>query len=94
MHYLEGFKSGQRRLETHTVQTDEVPFEFLMNALRLKKGFVVNHFESGTGQSIDTLEPHLSHLIAEGLLIREADQIRCTERGFNILDSVLQAFLP
>lgn len=94
VHYLEGFKSGQRRLETHTVQTDEVPFEFLMNALRLKKGFVVNHFESGTGQSIDTLEPHLSHLIAEGLLIREADQIRCTERGFNILDSVLQAFLP
>lgn len=93
-HYLQRFKTKASVSEIKWVSPNEIPFEFLMNALRMKQGFTVDHFELRTGQSIRVLEPTLTRLKAEGLLVLEEHHIRCSERGFNFLDSVLQAFLP
>jgi oxygen-independent coproporphyrinogen-3 oxidase len=85
--------------ERHTLGTesevtpDEIPFEFLMNGLRLREGFEMSHFKSRTGLEIDRLEPILTTLLNEQLLERTSTHIRCSEHGFNFLDSILQHFL-
>ena len=93
-HYLQGFKSGQSVTEVKWVLREDVPFEFLMNALRLKQGFRIDQFEARTGQSISVLEPMLTRLQSEGLLVLHQGDLRCSERGFSFLDTVLEAFLP
>lgn len=76
------------------VLPEEIPFEFLMNGLRLREGFEIKHFKARTGFEMDRLEPTLSRLQNEHLLERTTTHIRCTDHGFNFLDSILQHFLP
>lgn len=77
-----------------TVICDEIPFEFLMNGLRLREGFETRHFRARTGLDIARLEPTLTTLVKAQLLEKTPTHIRCTEHGFNFLDSILQHFLP
>lgn len=76
------------------VAPKEIPFEFLMNGLRLREGFEIEHFKARTGLAIDRLEPTLTTLIHEQLIERTTTHIRCSDHGFNFLDSILQHFLP
>ena len=75
------------------VHRDEMAFEFLMNGLRLREGFEIRHFKPRTGWEMAQLEPTLSRLVKEDLLERTPTHIRCTDHGFNFLDSILQHFL-
>lgn len=72
---------------------DQLGFEFLMNHLRLREGFSVGYFTQRTGLSLDSLEPGLSSCLKDGLLEKRQDLIRCTDKGWNFLDNVLERFL-
>jgi len=78
---------------TGEVTPEEVPFEFLMNGLRLREGFEISHFIARTGLELAALEPTLTGLMNERLLERTPTHIRCSEHGFNFLDTILQRFL-
>lgn len=78
----------------HLVDPDNLPFEFLMNRLRLRDGFELGSFTEGTGLEACALEPALSECLSERLLERTGSLIRCTDTGWNFLDDVLQRFLP
>ncbi|MGR9043765.1 MAG: radical SAM family heme chaperone HemW [Gammaproteobacteria bacterium] len=71
----------------------ELPLEFVMNQLRLKKGFTVEHYYAATGLTADTLEPALSQCLELGLLIQQDRHYRCSEHGWHFLDSVLEKFI-
>jgi oxygen-independent coproporphyrinogen-3 oxidase len=90
-HYLDA--SGQRRGGQARVATNDLPFEFLMNALRLKEGFPEPLFAERTGLGLAALEPELGGCLDRGWLERRDGRIRCTETGYNFLDNVLQGFL-
>ena len=92
-HYLLAVGDADRQGANTTVPADDLPFEFLMNALRLREGFHQNLFSERTGLPISQLEPELMGCLEEGLLEREGQQIRCSTSGFNFLDTVLQRFL-
>ena len=77
-----------------TLAVNDLPFEFIMNNLRLRKGFNKSSFESRTGVPFSMLEPELSKCIADHLLEKNYNSIRCTETGWNFLDEVLQRFYP
>lgn len=72
----------------------ELPLEFLMNQLRLKKGFSLNHYKASTGLDSFTLEPALSACISEGLLLEQEGYYLCSEQGWNFLDVILEKFMP
>jgi len=93
-HYLEAAGQPERQGGRTVVAREELPFEFLMNALRLREGFAETLFSERTGLPTGTLEPQLSVCLDEGLLERREDSIRCTDMGYNFLDNVLQRFLP
>lgn len=91
--YLEYAGSARSLGGTQTVNSADVQFEFLLNALRLNEGFSPALYEARTGLPFAGLEPHLSPLIERGLL--EANShIRTTARGRQFLNDVLEALLP
>ncbi|MFO7325853.1 MAG: radical SAM family heme chaperone HemW [Pseudomonadota bacterium] len=86
--------SAARGPEWRDVPAADLPFEFMMNALRLNEGFAMADFIRTTGLPAAAVLPTLAQLAAEGLLAGEGDHWRATPHGFQFLNEVLQRFLP
>jgi len=54
----------------------------MLNSLRLKDGFSTQLFQSRTGQSIENLSPKLEKAVDLGLLIKDDNWIKPSEKGF------------
>jgi oxygen-independent coproporphyrinogen-3 oxidase len=72
----------------------DLPFEFMLNALRLNAGFTPALFESRTGQPFATVQPTLSSLAARGLVRQSAGAWQATALGQRFLNDLVGAFLP
>jgi putative oxygen-independent coproporphyrinogen III oxidase len=81
-------------LAVHTVQPAELPFEFMMNALRLTAGFDRALFESRTGLQFDEVAPTLMKQQDRGLLQVLNGRWTPTPPGLRFLNELLLAFLP
>ncbi len=91
--YMEKAMSGNVLEEARTVSSDELPFEFMMNALRLTEGFPVSLFAARTGLSLTAVLPMLEEAQRRGLIERDALHIRPTLLGQRFLNELLQLFL-
>lgn len=91
--YMEKALSGNALEEERTVSSDELPFEFMMNALRLTEGFPVSLFSARTGLSLTAVLPMLEEAQRRGLIERDALHIRPTLLGQRFLNELLQLFL-
>lgn len=76
-----------------TVPSAELPFEFMLNALRLIEGFAPALFEERTGLSLLSIEQSLQRAEKAGLLERDWKRIRPTARGQRFLNELLALFL-
>ena len=91
--YMEKALSGNALEEERTVSADELPFEFMMNALRLTEGFPVSLFSARTGLSLTAVLPMLEEAQRRGLIERDALHIQPTLLGQRFLNELLQLFL-
>jgi oxygen-independent coproporphyrinogen-3 oxidase len=91
--YMEAVLEGREIQESKEIVRDELPFEFMLNALRLTNGFPVNLFAERTGVSLTTIESVLQNAEQKGLLYRDYQQIRATELGMRFLNDLQQMFL-
>ena len=66
----------------------------MMNALRLKSGFTVDHYQQQTHQNAYQIQAILDSLVNKKLLQRNASSYRCTEQGWNFLNDTVEHFLP
>jgi oxygen-independent coproporphyrinogen-3 oxidase len=82
------------RVEESVVSATELPFEFMLNALRLVDGFEAALFSERTGLPIHVVQSSLEDAEKKGLLERDWKRIRPTERGRRFLNDLLEAFLP
>jgi oxygen-independent coproporphyrinogen-3 oxidase len=78
---------------TDVIAVQQIPFEFMMNALRINDGFSVNTFESRTGIALLSIEPLLKKHESKGLIELSADSIRPTQFGHNMLNNMLEDYL-
>ncbi len=92
--YMELAALGQAVDVEHEVARSELPFEFLLNALRLRRGFDPRSYAERTGLAPSSLQPGLDKAVELGLLESTPTCIRATERGWDMLNDVLQLFLP
>jgi putative oxygen-independent coproporphyrinogen III oxidase len=76
------------------VPAADLPFEFLMNALRLREGFDEPEFERRTGLPAGGLIRSLEGLRARDLLEKSHGSWRASALGFRFLNDVLGEFLP
>lgn len=90
--YLQGGGiSGSRR---RPVPAAQLPFEFMLNALRLQEGFLLTEFEQVTGQPAGTILQKLAGLAGRGLIAESVGCYRPTELGFRFLNELQAGFLP
>jgi oxygen-independent coproporphyrinogen-3 oxidase len=76
------------------IEAKELPFEFMLNALRLIDGFPVELFAARSGLPLFAAEPGLRAAEEKGLLERSPQAIRPTARGRRFLNDLLGLFLP
>ena len=86
-------RSPSRTSQSQGVIDADLPFEFMMNALRLRRGVESALYSQRTGLPLAAIAPTLERLQARGLLIDDPQRIACSERGFAFIDSILSEFL-
>ena len=91
--YLAAHHSGQFVQERRSLGAAELPFEFMMNALRLNQGFPRHLFTERTGLPFEAAEPGLLKARQQGLIEIDGDTIRPTTRGRHFLNELLMLFL-
>lgn len=84
---------GSHIAEQREVQAQELGFEFMLNALRLKAGVPAALFTERTGLSILALAPALERATARGLVVADPSRLQATELGWRFLNDLLAEFL-
>ena len=89
----------QKAIEGNAVTTDievsraDLPFEFMLNALRLKGGFKLQDFVEKTGLPLTAIASGLNEAERKGLIERDLVHVKPTVRGFDFLNDLQQIFL-
>jgi oxygen-independent coproporphyrinogen-3 oxidase len=91
--YIARALEGRAVSNEHEVAASELPFEFMLNALRLKDGFEPALFAERTGLGLHVVEPAIERGVSRGLLERGAGRIAPTTRGYDFLSDLQQLFL-
>lgn len=86
-------KVPAEHLQFKRIEDTDMPFEFMMNALRLNQGVEAKLYAERTGLSLDRLNELLSSLRDRKLMVDDQDRLSCTEQGHIFLNSVLEEFL-
>ncbi len=77
----------------HTVTAEELPFEYMMNRLRLFSGFSLDDYQAYTGLSTDTVLPTLLKAQAKGLMAFDGALWSVSKLGHRYLNDLLEMFL-
>ena len=88
--YLKAALIGEKHQKT--VPNQELPLEFMMNILRLKRGVPTEYFSKRTGLHIDSILPTIQKLRNEGLLLNENKKIVASVLGYKFLNYIIQKF--
>ncbi len=91
--YQEAVARGEPVQEGHEVATNDLAFEFMMNALRLNEGFDSALFTERTSLPLLTIRHELAEAEKRGLLVQGHKRIAPTESGRRFLNDLLQIFL-
>jgi oxygen-independent coproporphyrinogen-3 oxidase len=92
--YMQKAMNGAAIAQSNEVSRSELPFEFMLNALRLKDGVPVNAFTERTGLPISAIAKELQMAQDKGLLSKELSLIQPTGIGFDFLTDLQSLFLP
>ena len=86
-------KIPAENLQFKRIENDEMPFEFMMNALRLNEGVAAETYTQRTGLNLTDLDELLNSLRQRQLMVNDANILNCTDKGHLFLNSVLEEFL-
>lgn len=92
--YMERALAGNAVSQEEEVKRADLPFEFMLNALRLRQGFALGEFGERTGLSITAIARQLEDAERRGWITRDLQRVLPTERGFDFLSDLQSLFLP
>jgi putative oxygen-independent coproporphyrinogen III oxidase len=85
--------AGRGTFTRTPVPACELPFEFMLNALRLIEGFEVETFTGRTGRPWESVAGKMADLVGEGLLVATGACYRASPLGLRFLNEVLLRFV-
>jgi putative oxygen-independent coproporphyrinogen III oxidase len=91
--YMDHAIAGDALAQDDEVKRDDLPFEFMLNALRVREGFSIAQFLERTGLPLSTIEAQLQEAQAKGLIERDLNWVKPTQRGFDFLSDLQALFL-
>jgi len=91
--YMERAHAGDAVVGVEEVARKELPFEFMLNALRLLHGFELQQFMDRTGLPLSSIQSALESAVQRGLLESAGGVVKPSERGFDFLSDLQALFL-
>ena len=91
--YMDKALAGQALSQDDDVKRADLPFEYMLNALRLRDGFLLQDFTARTGLPLTSIEAGLAEAERKGLITRDMARVRPTKRGFDFLSDLQSLFL-
>ena len=91
--YIDNALAGEAVSQEAEVSRADLPFEYMLNALRLRDGFKLQDFAEKTGLPVSALQTGLEEAERKGLIERDLTSLRPTERGFDFLNDLQSLFL-
>ena len=91
--YMGQALAGQALAQDNEVRRGDLPFEFMLNALRLRSGFALQDFVERTGLALTAIEAPLQEAERKGLILRDLGRVQPTPRGFDFLSDLQELFL-
>jgi len=88
-----GSSRGLRTFTRTPVPARELPFEFMLNALRLVAGFEVRTFTGRTGLPWEAVAGTMAELAGEDLIVASGTCYRASPQGLRFLNDVLLRFV-
>lgn len=92
--YMDKALAGHAIAQESEVPRAELPFEYMLNAMRLKEGSPLTRFGERTGLSLAAWQKGLDAAERQGLIARDFARVWPTERGFDFLNDLQALFLP
>jgi len=92
--YMDAVKQDAHIADTRSLTRADLPFEFMMNALRLTEGVPAALFEERTGLPLIVCAAALERARGLGLLEADPVRLRPTVQGQHFLNDLLALFLP
>jgi len=91
--YMEQALAGHAVAQDDEVARADLPFEYMLNALRLRNGFGLRDFTERTGLAITAIQKGLEEAERKGLIERDFARVRPTIKGFDFLSDLQEIFL-
>jgi len=91
--YMDRALAGNALAQSEEVARADLPFEFMLNALRLRHGFGLREFQERTGLATTAIQVALDEAERKGLIERDFARVRPTPRGFDFLSDLQALFL-
>jgi oxygen-independent coproporphyrinogen-3 oxidase len=92
--YMQHALQGSALAQDDEVARADLPFEFMLNALRLKQGFAIQDFTERTGLAMTAIQEPLLQAEAKGWIERDWTHVWPTTQGFDFLSDLQALFLP
>ncbi len=90
--YVQDIESGLLA-KTERIDAKNLPFEFLMNALRLREGVDVEKYKNRTGLNLASIENQWKQGVGDGFLLPMTHTLTTTDLGYRYLNHILEAWL-
>jgi len=91
--YMQQARKGLPVTRSDDVTRRELPFEFMLNALRLKGGFNLSDYTERTGLALTSLQKGLKLAAQTDLIARDLARVWPTDLGFDFLSDLQSLFL-
>ena len=92
--YMTAMESkGNALIENREIPAKDLPFEFMLNALRLKDGVDTSTFSERTGLPLSVISKGLDEASKKGLLDENPSRLKATEMGIRYLNNLQEMFL-
>jgi putative oxygen-independent coproporphyrinogen III oxidase len=92
--YMQAMESvGNALIESRDIEAKDLPFEFMLNVLRLTDGVDTATFSERTGLPLNTVSKGLDQASQKGLLDSNPTKLKATEQGLRYLNNLQEMFL-
>jgi oxygen-independent coproporphyrinogen-3 oxidase len=86
-------QNGNALIESKEITAADLPFEFMLNTLRLTDGVATNTFTERTGLPLSTISKGLDEASKKGLLDLDPTVLKGTPQGLRYLNNLQELFL-
>lgn len=91
--WMQKVATAEHIAQTHHLQVSELPFEFMLNALRLKQGVPTHYFAERCGVNLSVMTSKINEAVQKGLLVDDPLRLQATPLGWRYLNDLQTIFL-